>query len=69
MASCQKPKGANYIEYQFAAMNPVSNLPAKVRMIPATKFVKGDHGDMRADNVFRSDPPPRGGRDRGAAYR
>lgn len=35
----------------------VSNLPAKVRMIPATKFVKGDHGDLRAETTMQMGTP------------
>jgi len=35
----------------------VTNLPAKVRMIPATKFVKGDHGDLRAETTMQGGTP------------
>ncbi|HEX3363576.1 pyrroloquinoline quinone-dependent dehydrogenase [Phenylobacterium sp.] len=35
----------------------VSNLPAKVRMIPAAKFVKGDHGDLRAETTLQMGTP------------
>ena len=35
----------------------VSNLPAKVRMIPATRFVKGDHGDLRAETTMQMGTP------------
>jgi quinoprotein glucose dehydrogenase len=35
----------------------VSNLPAKVRMIPATNFVKGDHGDLRAETTLQMGTP------------
>jgi quinoprotein glucose dehydrogenase len=35
----------------------VTNLPAKVRMIPATKFVKGDHGDLRAETTMQMGTP------------
>ena len=33
MASCQKPKGSNFIEYQFNAMGPVSNLPLNQNLL------------------------------------
>jgi quinoprotein glucose dehydrogenase len=35
----------------------VSNLPAKVRMIPASRFVKGDHGDLRAETTLQRGTP------------
>jgi quinoprotein glucose dehydrogenase len=35
----------------------VTNLPAKVRMIPAAKFVKGDHGDLRAETTLQMGTP------------
>ncbi|MBW8814170.1 MAG: pyrroloquinoline quinone-dependent dehydrogenase [Caulobacterales bacterium] len=35
----------------------VSNLPAKVRMIPATKFVTGDKGDLRAETTMQMGTP------------
>ena len=35
----------------------VSNLPARVRMIPAAKFVKGDHGDLRAETTLQMGTP------------
>ncbi|WP_372784071.1 pyrroloquinoline quinone-dependent dehydrogenase [Phenylobacterium sp.] len=35
----------------------VSNLPAKVRMIPAIKFVKGDKGDLRAETTMQMGTP------------
>jgi quinoprotein glucose dehydrogenase len=35
----------------------VTNLPTKVRMIPATKFVKGDHGDLRAESTMQMGTP------------
>lgn len=35
----------------------VTNLPAKVRMIPAAKFVKGDKGDLRAETTLQMGTP------------
>ena len=35
----------------------VSNLPAKVRMIPADKFTGGDHGDLRAETTMQQGTP------------
>ena len=35
----------------------VTNLPAKVRMIPATKYVKGDKGDLRAETTMQMGTP------------
>jgi quinoprotein glucose dehydrogenase len=35
----------------------VSNLPAKVRMIPADKFKVGDHGDLRAETTMQQGTP------------
>jgi quinoprotein glucose dehydrogenase len=35
----------------------VTNLPAKVRMIPAAKFAKGDHGDLRAETTMQEGTP------------
>jgi len=35
----------------------VTNLPAKVRMIPASKFVKGDRGDLRAETTLQMGTP------------
>ena len=35
----------------------VSNLPAKVRMIPADKFKVGDHGDLRAETTMMRGTP------------
>ncbi len=35
----------------------VTNLPARVRMIPATKFAKGDHGDLRAETTMQMGTP------------
>ncbi|HEV2532056.1 pyrroloquinoline quinone-dependent dehydrogenase [Phenylobacterium sp.] len=35
----------------------VTNLPAKVRMIPAAKFVKGDRGDLRAETTLQMGTP------------
>ncbi|HZZ67296.1 MAG TPA: pyrroloquinoline quinone-dependent dehydrogenase [Phenylobacterium sp.] len=35
----------------------VSNLPAKVRMIAAKNFVKGDHGDLRAETTMQMGTP------------
>jgi membrane-bound PQQ-dependent dehydrogenase (glucose/quinate/shikimate family) len=35
----------------------VTNLPVKVRMIPATRFVKGDHGDLRAETTLQMGTP------------
>jgi quinoprotein glucose dehydrogenase len=35
----------------------VTNLPAKVRMIPAGKFVTGDHGDLRAETTLQMGTP------------
>jgi quinoprotein glucose dehydrogenase len=35
----------------------VTNLPAKVRMIPADKFKGGDHGDLRAETTMQQGTP------------
>jgi quinoprotein glucose dehydrogenase len=35
----------------------VTNLPAKVRMISAKDFVKGDHGDLRAETTMQMGTP------------
>ncbi|MFI4964303.1 MAG: pyrroloquinoline quinone-dependent dehydrogenase [Caulobacterales bacterium] len=35
----------------------VTNLPAKVRMIPAAKFKGGDHGDLRAETTLQQGTP------------
>ncbi|THD60981.1 pyrroloquinoline quinone-dependent dehydrogenase [Phenylobacterium sp.] len=35
----------------------VTNLPAKVRMIAAKDFVKGDHGDLRAETTMQVGTP------------
>lgn len=35
----------------------VTNLPAKVRMIPADKFKGGDHGDLRAESTMQQGTP------------
>ena len=35
----------------------VSNIPAKVRMIPAAKVVKGDKGDLRAETTMQLGTP------------
>ena len=35
----------------------VTNLPAKVRMIPAAKFVKGDRGDLLAETTLQMGTP------------
>ncbi|MBS0331366.1 MAG: pyrroloquinoline quinone-dependent dehydrogenase [Proteobacteria bacterium] len=35
----------------------VSNLPARVRMIPARNFAKGDHGDLRAETTLQMGTP------------
>ena len=35
----------------------VTNLPTKVRMIPAAKFVTGDRGDLRAETTMQAGTP------------
>ena len=35
----------------------VTNLPARVRMIPAIKYVKGDKGDLRAETTMQMGTP------------
>ena len=35
----------------------VTNLPAKIRMIPADKFKGGDHGDLRAETTMQIGTP------------
>ena len=35
----------------------VTNLPTKVRMIPAKQFAKGDHGDLRAETTMQMGTP------------
>jgi len=35
----------------------VSNLPTRVRMIPAIAFIKGDHGDLRAETTMQGGTP------------
>ena len=35
----------------------VTNLPAKIRMIPASKYVKGDKGDLRAETTMQMGTP------------
>ena len=35
----------------------VSNIPAKIRMIPAAKFAAGDHGDPRAETTLQQGTP------------
>jgi len=35
----------------------VTNLPTKVRMIPADKFQAGDHGDLRAESTLQQGTP------------
>ena len=54
--------GINWSGFAWDAGNgrlivSVTNLPAKVRMIPATKFVKGDHGDLRAETTMQMGTP------------
>ena len=54
--------GINWSGFAWDGVNgrlivSVSNLPAKVRMIPAAKFVKGDHGDLRAETTMQMGTP------------
>ena len=35
----------------------MSNIPAKVRMIPAAGYVKGDKGDLRAETTMQMGTP------------
>ncbi|HEY8004281.1 MAG TPA: pyrroloquinoline quinone-dependent dehydrogenase [Phenylobacterium sp.] len=54
--------GINWSGFAWDAANDrlivsVTNLPAKVRMIPATKFVKGDKGDLRAETTMQMGTP------------
>jgi quinoprotein glucose dehydrogenase len=54
--------GINWSGFAWDAGNgrlivSVSNLPAKVRMIPADKFTVGDHGDLRAETTMQQGTP------------
>jgi quinoprotein glucose dehydrogenase len=54
--------GINWSGFAWDGVNgrlivSVSNIPAKVRMIPAAKYVKGDKGDLRAETTMQMGSP------------
>jgi quinoprotein glucose dehydrogenase len=54
--------GINWSGFAWDGVNgrlivSVTNLPAKVRMIPAPKFVTGDRGDLRAETTLQMGTP------------
>jgi quinoprotein glucose dehydrogenase len=54
--------GINWSGFAWDGVNgrlivSVSNIPAKVRMIPAAKYVKGDKGDLRAETTMQLGSP------------
>ncbi|HLZ74733.1 pyrroloquinoline quinone-dependent dehydrogenase [Phenylobacterium sp.] len=54
--------GINWSGFAWDGVNgrlivSVSNIPAKVRMIPAAQYVKGDKGDLRAETTMQLGSP------------